>query len=532
MDYLLKGGFVIDGTGTAGAELNVGIKDGLIRYIGNDEPSAENVINISGYCAAPGFIDAHAHSEFTLMADGRAEAKISQGVTTEINGNCGLSAGPLLGHAAERRENDMREYGIKERWSTLGEYFNLLGRKGTALNFSTLCGHGNIRASVMGYSEGRPDPEQMAAMKKLALESVADGAIGMSSGLIYPPGIFSDTDEIAELCRVFSASGGIYTSHMRSEGDMLLESMQEMMDAAMASGIRMHVSHIKTYGKNNWHKVDAAIDMLNKGLASGMKITCDRYPYTAAGTDLDAILPKWVHEGGVAEELRRLGSVDLRPKIEAELRRTAEAAGGDYWQGVVVSTVADRNIAWMEGKSISDISLQLGKRPEQALVDIVLMDQARTAAIFFVMCEENLKKFLSLPFAMIGSDSSARSFSGPTRTGTPHPRAFGSFPRFLGKYVRDEKLLSLEEAVRRITSLPAETFGLHNRGLLKQGCHADIVVFDPGAIADTASYTDPFAMPVGISHVFVNGIPALEEGAFTGKLAGRILKHRTCRDQR
>jgi len=524
MDCLLHGGTIVDGTGSAPEVLNIGIKDGAICFIGKDKPDACSVIDVSGLCAAPGFIDVHAHSEFTLMADGRAEAKISQGVTTEINGNCGLSAGPLLGRAAERRENDMNEYGIKERWSSLDEYAGLLEQKGIALNFATLCGHGNIRASVMGYSEGRPDEDQMAMMKQLATESIEHGAFGLSTGLIYPPGIFSDADEVAELCRVFASADGIYASHMRSEGDALLEALREMMTAAAASGIRMHVSHIKTYGRSNWHKADAAISMLNEGLASGMKITCDRYPYTAAGTDLDAILPKWVHEGGVEEELKRLSSSDMRKKIESELRQTAESFSDEYWQGVVVSSVSNPDAAWMEGESISSVAAKTGRLPEQALVDIVLLDKARTAAIFFVMCEENLKKFLALPYAMIGSDSSARSFSGPTRTGRPHPRTFGSFPRFLGRYVRDQKLMSLQEAVRRITGLPAETFGIARRGFIRQGCWADITVFDPDAIIDTATYTDPFSMPEGIRHVFINGVHAFVEGRFTGSRSGRVLR--------
>ncbi|MDX9714290.1 MAG: D-aminoacylase [Dissulfurispiraceae bacterium] len=524
MDILLKGGHILDGTGTPAFDANVGVVGDMISYIGSGEPEADNVLDITGLCLCPGFIDAHAHSEFTLMADGRAEAKIAQGVTTEINGNCGLSAAPLSGQAAVRREADMLEYGITERWSSFGEYFSLLSQKGIGINFATLCGHGNLRGSVFGYADGMPDPEQMSAMRQLAQSSVKEGIAGLSTGLIYPPGIFSDTDEIAELCRIFADMDGVYASHMRSEGEMLLESLQEMIDIAYISGIRIHVSHLKTYGMENWHKADAAIDMLRKGIDSGLRITCDRYPYTAAGTDLDAILPGWAHEGGIEEEMRRLQSPQSRSKIEEELRQRAQDIGGAYWQGIVISSVSRPESAWMEGWSISDISSKLGIRPEEAVVDIVISEHARASAHFFVMCEENLRKFLSLPFAMIGSDSSARSFSGPTCIGRPHPRAFGSFPRFLGRYARDENMFSLEEAVRKITGLPAETFRLTRRGAVREGFYADLTVFEYSTISDRSTYNDPYVRPEGIAHVFVNGKSALSHGSLTGMLGGRIIK--------
>ncbi|MBN2653738.1 MAG: D-aminoacylase [Nitrospirae bacterium] len=524
MDILIKGGYVIDGTGAAAFEANVGITGNKISYIGTAEPKAADVLDITGLCLTPGFIDAHAHSEFTLAADGRAEAKIAQGVTTEINGNCGLSAAPLLGQAAERRENDMLEYGIFERWSSFDEYFSLLRRKGIALNYASLCGHGNIRGSVIGYREGRPDSSQISLMHQITHNAVREGAIGLSTGLIYPPGIFSDTEEIAGLCKVFAEIDGIYASHMRSEGEMLLESIQEMIDIAKLSGIRIHVSHIKTYGMENWHKADAAVNMIKNNIEAGLKITCDRYPYTAAGTDLDAILPKWVHEGGVGEELRRLKSSQTRLKIEQELRQKANEIGGDYWERVVISSVLKPESAWMEGRSINEIASMLKINPESAVLDIVITEQARASAIFFVMCEDNLKKFLSLPFAMIGSDSSARSFSGSTCVGRPHPRAFGSFPRFLGRYARDENMFSAEEAVRKITQLPAETFRIQARGVVKEGFYADLAIFDNSRIYDRATYSNPIVRPEGMVHVFVNGKSALRYGEFTGILSGLVLR--------
>ncbi len=521
IDYLIKNGSVIDGSGSGPEMLNVGITGESIGFLGTDEPPAMTVIDASGLVVAPGFIDTHAHSEFTLLADGRAEGKLSQGTTTEINGNCGLSAAPLFGEALERREADLKEFDIRERWSTFGEYFEILQKKGIAVNFATLCGQGNIRASVMGYKDRAPSKNEMAEMKGLLSEALKEGARGLSTGLIYPPGVYSSTEEIAELSSSLSQRpGGIYASHMRSEGDRLVEAVEETLEVGRRSGSPVHISHIKTSGEHNWNKIEKVISLIEKARAAGLRVTCDRYPYIASSTDLDTVVPAWVYEGGVHEELNRLKNPDIRKNIRAGLVKNGDA----FWQGVYVSSATKADNKWMEGENILDIARKIGKHPADAVLDIIIDEDARASAIFFSMSEENLRRFLTLPYAMIGSDSAVRSFSGLTRSGKPHPRGFGSFPRFIGRYVRDERLLDLSEAVRRITSMPASVFGLKRRGLIKTGFHADIVIFDFKKIRAGADFKEPFRRSEGITHVFVNGTISFINGEFTGERAGRIIR--------
>ncbi len=521
IDCLIINGNVIDGTGSDPALLNVGITGDRISFVGKDKPIAARIIDAGGLIVAPGFIDTHAHSEFTLLADGRAEGKLSQGVTTEINGNCGLSAAPLFGEARERREADLNELDIRERWSTFEEYFEILLKKGIAINFATLCGQGNIRASVIGYKDRPPTRIEMAEMKSYLSEALKTGARGLSTGLIYPPGVYSTTEEIAELAGVLSERpAAVYTSHMRSEGDGLTEAVEETIRIGRDAGSPVHISHIKTSGRHNWHKIEKVISLIEEARAAGMRVTCDRYPYIASSTDLDTVVPAWVYEGGVREELRRLKDPDTRARIRSGLIQN----GDPFWKGVYVSSATMASNKWMEGENIFEIAAKLGRHPADAVIDIIIDEEARAGAIFFSMCEDNLKRFLSLPYAMIGSDSSVRSFSGVTRSGKPHQRGFGSFPRFIGRYIRDEKLLDLTEAVRRITSMPASIFGLRQRGLIKNGYYADIAIFDFGKIMDEADFREPFRRSEGIAHVFVNGTISLNDGEFTGARDGRIIK--------
>jgi N-acyl-D-amino-acid deacylase len=521
IDCLIKKGNVVDGSGSVPEVLNIGIEGDSICFVGKEEIAARRVIDATGLVVAPGFIDTHAHSEFTILADGRAEGKLSQGVTTEINGNCGLSAAPLLGEALERREADQKELGIEERWSTFGEYFGILRKKGIALNFATLCGQGNIRASIMGYKDTMPTEPEMTGMKRLLSEAFAAGARGLSTGLIYPPGVYSKAEEIIELAKIVVAEcpGGVYASHMRSEGDNLIESVDEILEVGRESRVPVHISHIKTSGERNWGKIDRVLAMIGDAQATGLKVTCDRYPYIASSTDLDTVIPSWVYAGGLHEELKRL----REPTTREEIRKGLAANDNAYWKGIYVSSVMKPGNKWMEGENVFDIALKTGRHPADMVLDIIIDEEARAGAIFFSMCEENLRRFLSLPFAMIGSDSSVRSFSGPTCRGKPHSRGFGSFPRFIGRYVREEGLLNLPEAVRRTTALPAAVFGLQRRGFIRQGFFADLVIFDYDTIKDDAIFKEPFRMSKGITHVFVNGQLSYSEGLFAGLRAGRIL---------
>ncbi len=521
LDFLIINGLVIDGISTEPKQQNIGISADRIVYIGSKGTNARQIIDAEGFYITPGFIDVHAHSEFNLLLDGRAEGKLSQGITSEINGNCGFSAAPLYDDAFQRRGQELKELGIDERWHTFQEYLRILQTKSIALNYITLCGHGNLRASVIGYENMHCDKNALNKMQNLFYESLVNGACGLSTGLIYPPGIYSDTKEIIELLRIKPPNNKpiIYTSHMRSEGDELLEAIEEVIKIARGANVRVHISHIKTSGEENWQKLDGALSLLENARDSGVNITCDSYPYTASSTDLDTVLPAWTFAGGVSEEIRRLKDSEISKRIRIEL----SLKGDKYWKNVYISSVRDAKNKWMEGRSIFDISLSIGKKPEDAVVDIIIKEKASAGAIFFTMNEDNLKRILKLPYTMIGSDSSARSFSGPTFNGKPHPRGFGTFPRFIGVYVRDDKIIDLPTAIERITSLPAKTFGIKERGIIKEGFFADIVIFDYNQIKDMASYKEPFTKSKGIEYVFINGNLAVKEGEFIGSLSGRVL---------
>jgi N-acyl-D-amino-acid deacylase len=522
-DILIRGGLIYDGTLSEPRIGDVAAEGDRITYVGPaDQVEASVVIDAKDLAVCPGFIDTHAHSDFTIVADNRAEGKIMQGVTTEVNGNCGMSAAPLYNGAYERRDEDLRELGITERWNTLGQYFDLIRKKGTAVNIATLAGHGNIRGSVVGYDDKSPSPEEMKLMLRLLRESIDEGAIGLSTGLIYPPGIYAQTEELIELGQELVNRDLVYASHMRSEGTMLLEAVREVIRIGREAGIRVHISHLKTAGRQNWHKAGEVIALLQETLRGGGRLTCDRYPYTASSTDLDAVLPSWTYAGGNDEELRKLQNERERVRITRELEEQAQT--GNYWNGVIISSVSSKGNRWMEGKTVSDIARTLGIDEISAVFRVLIEERLRVGAIFLSMSEDNLRKFLSLPFCMIGSDSSARCFDGLTRRGKPHPRTFGTFPRFFGRYVRDEALIPFPEAFHRATQLAAETFGLKGRGRIAEGMYADIVIFDPARIADNATFEEPFQRPAGIRYVLVNGRMAVEDGQYRPVIAGKVLK--------
>jgi N-acyl-D-amino-acid deacylase len=523
IDILIKGGTIYDGSLQEPYIKDIALSGDAIYAIGSFlQTEAETVIDADGLAVAPGFIDTHAHSDFTILADPRAEGKVSQGVTTEINGNCGMSAAPLFDKAFDRRQDDLNDLGIRERWHSLDEYFTLVMERGIALNLATLAGHGNIRGSVIGYDDKLPSEDELSKMSVLLETAIEEGAIGLSTGLIYPPGVYSKTEELIELSKILDRKGLLYTSHMRSESDMLLEAVQEVIRIGVEANARVHISHIKTAGEKNWHKAEKVIALLEAARHSGIHLTCDRYPYTASSTDLDSMLPSWTYEGGNEEELKRLMSPAESERISREIR--SQATVKDYWKTVIITTVDSEKNAWMEGRNIADISTALKIDEIDALFKILIEEKLRVGAIFLSMSEENLKKFLALPYCMIGSDSSARSFDGPTRKGKPHPRGFGTFPRFIARHVNEYGIMGLPEAIHKMTLLPAETFRLKRRGSIKEGMYADIVIFDPESIIDRATFDNPYQRSSGISHVFVNGVPVIREGKFADNFPGRILK--------
>ncbi|MEW6571364.1 MAG: D-aminoacylase [Nitrospirota bacterium] len=555
ISFLIKEGLIYDGTGSEPFEGDIGIAGETIAFVRrkkgfNKEPDpAEKIIDARNLAVAPGFIDTHAHSDFTIVADPRAEGKICQGITTEVNGNCGLSGAPLTGEALERRGEDLRELDVKERWSNLKEYFEILKKQGIAPNFATLVGHGNLRACVVGYENRSPDSGEIAGMKELLREAISEGAIGLSTGLIYPPGIYSKTIELIDLCsfmrRIFQSSHpargsplsgeagkeklpvknetGIYASHIRSEGERLIEALKEALKIGEESGINIHISHIKTSGEKNWNKIDSAISIMEQARKRNVRVTCDRYPYTEASTDLDTVLPPWVFEGGTIKEIERLKNPETRDRIRREIRNDSRGKGP--WEKIFISTVQSERNRWMEGKKVAEIAHLRDVNPIDLVFDLLIQERLRVTAIFSSMNEENLKRLLKLPYVMVGTDSAARCTDGLTCKGRPHPRGFGSFPRFLGRYVRTENLMSFSEAIRKITLLPAETFGIARRGIIQEGAFADVVVFDHKRVVDEATFEEPFLKPKGIYFVFINGVPVLWEGEMTDNKPGRILRH-------
>lgn len=523
-DLFIKGGVVYDGTGSLPRNLDIVVRDDRIQALleGGSSAYSGKVLDVTGLSVCPGFIDTHAHSEFTLLADPRAEAKIMQGVTTEINGNCGLSGGPLIGAYADRREADLTELDISERWQTMEEYLDILASRGPALNFATLVGHGNIRAAVMGYEDRPAGPDEINAMCAMVAEAHLQGVCGLSTGLIYPPGVYASVDELGILAREAGKHGGLYASHMRSEGEGLIEAVSETLRIGELGRLPVHISHLKTAGRENWDKLDKVLSLIDEASGKGQLVTCDRYPYLASSTDLDTVLPSWTFEGGSEKELERLREQTQLERIRAEMAIYLNDSA--FWENIRISTVARDENRWMEGLDMAEVSRRLGMQPFDSLIHLLINEKLRVSAIFFGMSKENLIRILETKYTMVGSDASARCFDGITARGRPHPRAFGTFPRFLSRYADSGGTLTFGEAVRRVSGFPATVFGLKDRGFIRPGAFADMVIIDKERLLDLATYEKPFTPPEGIVHVFVNGVQVVREQTVSGDRPGRILK--------
>jgi N-acyl-D-amino-acid deacylase len=518
-DLKIKGGLVIDGTGRPAFRADVGIRGDGIREIG-DLSAAEAIraVDAAGKYLCPGFIDVHSHSDAYLLIEPSAPSKIFQGVTTEVLGNCGASAAPRVGRYP--MPSDWCDKKYPGPWKTVTEYRELLDRVKPAVNVVLLIGHNAIRAGIMGY-EGRAATEwEFKAMADLLAKSLDEGGAGLSTGLIYSPGMFATPEEIIGLARVVAQRGKIYTSHMRSEGAKLLEAIDETIEIGRQSGTRVQISHLKTSGRNNWHLIDVALDKIRKAQAEGTEVASDRYPYTAACTDLDVILPDWASEGGRETVLKRLRDPRTRKRIRDDL---AASRDGPYWESVTVGTTHCADNRLFQGMPLLQVAKQLSLDPADAALYLIDTDELHTGGIFFGMNEANMWKILREPYVMIGSDASVRSPEGPLSNDHPHPRAYGAFPRFL-RAALDGKTVSVPEAVRKMTSLPAEQFRLKDRGVLATGKRADVIVFDPAEVRDRATYEKPHQFAKGINLVVVNGVVTLQDGRLTGHRAGQFLQ--------
>jgi N-acyl-D-amino-acid deacylase len=471
---------------------------------------------------APGFIDAHTHSDLSLLAGPGADTHVSQGVTTNICGCCGNSAFPARGARADRQAGELKRYGLADPWEDLPGYLKQVESVPAAINRGLLVGHGAIRASVMGYAAREASADEMEAMRAEVSRAMELGCLGLSSGLIYPPGVYSTTEELIELARIAAGYGGLYASHVRSEGKDLEASVQEFIRIADEAGVAAQFSHLKVSGQEYWPKIDFLLDSLEKARARGLRITADRYPYTASETSLDILLPVWAFEGGHDSELSRLRDKATRSRLAREVVESLPDPA--VWERVVVGSIAEPRLRLLQGRTVAEIAAERGVPPVEAYLDVLNETDAGADAMFHKMSEEHLERILQLDWVMLGSDSSAREFSGPSAASHPHPRGCGACARLLARYVREKGLLSLPEAVRRMTSLPAATFGLLRRGRLARHHFADVAVFDPARVTDKATYRSPKQPAEGMVHVFVNGRPVMLSGKMTGQRPGRVLK--------
>lgn len=519
LDLKIIGGQVLDGTAAAAVRADIGIAGSRIEAIGDlSHAEARATFAADNQIVCPGFIDVHSHSDAYLLVEPSAPSKVFQGVTTEVVGNCGASAAPRVGRYP--MPSDWRDKPYPGSWTTVGEYRALLDRVRPAVNVVLLIGHTSVRAGVMGYEGRAATADELRAMKDLLGRALDEGGAGFSTGLVYSPGLFAPREELVELAREAAKRGGIYTSHMRSEGARLLEAIDEAIDVGRRAGCRIEISHLKTSGRKNWHLVDAALGRVRSARAEGIEVMADRYPYTAASTDLDVVLPDWASEGGREAVLTRLRDPGLRKRIRDELAGSRDES---YWPGVMIGSTRHPDNQRFKGRRLVEVAAELGLEPVDALLRLIDTDDLYTGGIFFGMSEENLWRILAEPYVMIGSDSSIRAPTGPLSADHPHPRAYGTFPLFL-RAALDGKTVSLPEAVRKMTSLPASHFRLRDRGVLAAGAFADIVVFDPAGICDTSTYENPHQLARGIAAVIVNGVLTLDRGRYSGKRGGQFLE--------
>jgi len=523
-DLLIVGGTIYDGTGGPPARADIGVSGGAVRSIGRIRAArAATVIKAEGMAVSPGFIDVHEHTAEGLLVNPRAESAVRQGVTTLVSGNCGDSPFPLTDEAFENaKQTLLAEYGLDLSWRDIRGFLGRLEEAGAALNYATFVGHGTVRAAAMGFGNRAPAAAELERMKALVGEAMAGGALGLSSGLEYTPGSFASTEELVELCRVAAGSGGVYATHVRDEEGGILEAVDEAFRIARETPIRLQISHLKVGYAVNWPKFPALLERIERARAAGIEFRCDRYPYIAWATGLDIFFPIWSREGTTEDFIVRLRDPSLQDRLRAEVRIKEKELGS--WDKVLISSVATGKNRPLEGVNVLDASVRAGQAPYDFIRDLLIEETGRVGMITFAMSEEQLKILLAHPLVGVGSDGSAVAPYGPLAKGKPHPRFYGTFPRVLGKYVRDEKVIPLEEMIRKMTAMPAAHLGFVRRGMLKVGWAADLCVFDPERVIDKATYMEPAVYPEGIRQVVVNGEVVVDEGRHTGRLPGRILR--------
>jgi len=508
---------------------DLAVVDGRIALIGDlSQRDAREIVFCAGRALAPGFIDVHSHSDELWLAESGGFGKISQGVTTEIAGNCGTSVAPLHGAARETKARDAARYGIEVEWTTFDDFFALVENHGIALNVASLVGLGTTRACVAGGVDRRLDETELARQHTLVREAIEHGALGVSSGLIYEPSRYADLAELVGCAATARAAGaGRYVSHLRDEGDALLDAVAEAIAIGEAAGVAVQCSHHKAAGKRNWGKVHQSLALLDASIGRGLEAGVDVYPYIASWTDLATILPASIRSGGAAATLARLNDPEIAASCALALTLARDPALGvpnETWHDILVTDVRSERNAHLAGLRLDEIAERWRLSPARAAIRLLVEEELEVECAFFTMNEDDVATVMSAGFASIGSDASARAFAGITARGVPHPRTYGTFPRVFGRFVRGRRTLAIEEAVRRMTSLAARQFGLRDRGTIAPGAWADLVVFDPATIADRATYADPFVQATGIGHVYVNGVAVLRDGNPTTARPGRVLR--------
>src|SRR6266446_4083894 len=527
-DLIVRGGTLYDGTGAKPLQADVAIRGDRIAGIGDFKSAkAKTVIDAKGLAVAPGFINMLSWSTESLIQDGRSQSEILQGVTTEIMGE-GESMGPVNDRVREHQIREQTDIKYDITWNTLAEYLQYLETHGISCNVASFIGATTIREYVIGFEDKQPTPEQLDEMRELVRKEMEAGALGIGTSLIYPPAFYAKTEELIELCKVAAKYQGKYISHMRSEGSRLLEALDELIRISREAKIPAEVYHIKVSGQQNWPKIDDLLSRIEAAQKEGLKISADMYTYTAGGTGLDASLPPWTEDGGYPALFKRLRDPATRGKIKAQVQTPS-----DEWENLYLGAGSPDNILLaafksdklkpLTGKTLAQVAKMRGKDPIDTAMDLVAEDESRIGTVYFIMSEENVKKELKKPWISFGSDEASQAPEGPFLKSNPHPRAYGNFARVLGKYCRDEKVITLPEAIRRLSAQPAQNLELDHRGMLKEGMFADVVVFDPKTITDHATFDKPHQYATGMKHVFVNGVQVIKEGEHTNAKPGRAL---------
>ncbi len=522
-DVLIRNGNIADGSGSPAYKGDIGIMSDTIAAIGDlRKARGETEIDASGMTVAPGFINMLSWAVESLIEDGRSMGDIVQGVTLEVLGE-GDSWGPWSESMKKEIQASGGDIKYEIEWTTLGEYLEYLEKKGVSTNIASFVGTSTVRIHTVGYDNRPPTAEEMDSMKLLVRQAMEEGAIGVSSALEYIPASFASTEELAELCRVAKEYDGMYISHIRNEDETFLEAIDDFLKIPASTGIRSEIYHLKQVGRTNWHKLDQAIAKIDSARAAGLSITADMYNYPASSTGLGILMPEWVQEGGFEKWVARLKEPAVRKVVGAEIIKTIIRKQGTPEKVLLIGFQTD-SLKYLQGMTLAQIAAKRGKSPEETVMDLVIDDNSNISAVFFSMSEDNLRKQIAQPWMMFGSDGKSMVPEGVFLKSATHPRAYGNFARLLGKYVRDEQVITLEEAVRRLTSLPAATMKIERRGALKEGYFADVVVFDPAKIEDHSTFEDPHQLSTGMSHVFVNGVQVLRDGEHTGATPGRVVR--------